>query len=636
MYVQAFREQDVDAFCPWNPLEDWKPIVPDQIVPMAVRDVYTPMRFFVRDKDAYFYGGSDIQRTVTVQNYSESTRNLTLTSSFEGRNEKWTLPYKPSESGQRTITLSLPKVNAKTNISWKLALLDGDKETYSQTIVFTVYPKKWTVPKFTLYSNQSTYDSFKSVGLDCTLVTKVSDIKTNPVVIAPNTLKTGEYDAILSKGIKPVVLFPQKEGVMPSYGYRTKISHRADKTMELDFTTITWTRKTKNYQSDNVLRYFTGDNIISIGGFEMKSSLANVPIAEGGTTNGTYVTAFEHLGKGIITSIVISQKILSEPRCAEILGELIDTSQTPRGGKTVYTVTDDSKSFIAGLGYLTGKTPNIIYLTTKDAQSVNMTDLKKGFSTKGSFTVLDRITDTKKLHELLTGFDPTINLSLGNARIEKGLKLDRSEYFNGLSRGDIVRSTSYQYTWREGVTTPFTIKEIIITKANSFKYIANKSMALFTNKSGANLLLNCIEWDRRICVPLVVLFANLGVTPVDGNIIEIGDWKTEGKMSNQDGRLTFLSNGKATGKVSIDKATKATLVFSAYQQKAGTEDAVAIIAVNGLQITKQKVSNTYPKTYTLQMPLKKGENTISFEFANDYYKQPEDRNLYIGDCFIRF
>lgn len=635
-YVQAFREQGVDAFCPWNPLEDWKPIVPDQIVPMAVRDVYTPMRFFVREKDDHFYGGTDIQRTVTVQNFSESARNLTLTSSFEGRNEKWTLPYKPSESGARTITLSLPKVSSKKTVSWKLALLDGDKETYSQTIVFSVYPKKWSVPKFTLYGSQNVFDSFKTAGLDCVLATKASDLKTNPVVIAPDALKAGEFDLLVSKGIKPVVLFPQKAGVMPSLGYKTRISYRSDKILELDFTTITWTRKTKSYQPDNVLRYFTGDNIISVGGFEMKPGLAAVPIAQAGTSKGPLVTAFEYMGKAVLTSIVVSEKILSEPRCAEILGELVDATQTPRGGKTVLTHSEDSRTFVENLGFATGKTPGISYLANKDAQLANMADLKKSFATKGSFTILDRISDTKKLHEILTGFDPTIVLGLGNARVEKGLILDRPDFFNGLSRGDIVMSTSYQYSWREGVTTPFTIKEAIVTKANSFKYIANKSMVLFTNKAGASLLLNLIEWDRKTCIPLMVLFANLGVSAINGNILEVSGWKTDGKVSDDGSILSFLSNGKATGKVTLDKATTATLVFTAYQQKAGNEDAMAVVAVNGKEVTKQKVPNTYPKTFSLKVSLAKGENTISFAFANDYYKHPQDRNLYVGECFIRF
>ncbi|NTU61798.1 MAG: hypothetical protein HGA95_05710, partial [Caldiserica bacterium] len=323
MYVQAFREQGVDGFCPWNPLEDWKPIVPEQIVPLAVRDVYTPMRFFVRERDCDFYEGAEVQRTVTVQNFSENARNLTLTSSFDGRNEKWTLPYKPTESGARTITLSMPKLTAKKNVSWKLVLLDGDKETYSQTITFTVYPKKWSIPKFTLYANQSTAESFKSAGIDCTLATKASDInKSNLVVIAPNTLKAGEYDALISKGIKPVVLFPQKEGVMPSFGYKTSISFRADRKTDLNFTTITWTRKTRNFETDKILRYFAGDNIVSIGCFDWPSGLAVVPIAEAGTSKGSFATAFELSGKAVITSIVVAQKIASEPRCAQVLGEL--------------------------------------------------------------------------------------------------------------------------------------------------------------------------------------------------------------------------------------------------------------------------------------------------------------------------
>ncbi|MBP7732482.1 MAG: hypothetical protein KA140_01795 [Caldisericia bacterium] len=512
MYVQAFREQGVDGFCPWNPLEDWKPLVPEQIVPLAVKDVFTPMRFFVRERDCDFYSGTDVSRTVTVQNFSEVARNLTLTSSFEGRNEKWTLPYKVTESGARTITLSMPKVTTKKNVAWKLALYDGDKETYSQTITFTVYPKQWSIPKFTLYANQSTFDSFKTAGINCTLATKAADIKTNPVVIAPNTFKAGEYDALIKKGIKPVVLFPQKEGVMPSFGYKTSFSFRKNSSTDLNFTTITWTRKTKNYPADKVLRYFAGDNIISMGCFEWSTGLVTIPIAEVGTSKGSFATAFELAGKGVVSSIVVAQKIASEPRCAEVLSELLSVAQTARGGKSVYTFSTSAAAFVKNLGFATGKTMGINYIAGKDASSVNVANLKKSFATKGSFTIVDRLSDTKKLNEILKGFDSTISISIGNSKADKGLKLDRPDCLNGLSRGDVIRATSFQYNWKEGVTVPFSTKEVTVTKANSFKYLANKNMVLFVNKSGASLLLNLVEWDKKQCIPLVVLFANLGVS----------------------------------------------------------------------------------------------------------------------------
>jgi hypothetical protein len=636
MYVQAFREQGVEGFCPWNPLEDWKPILPDQIVPMSVRDAYEPLRFFVLERDSEVFSGKEITRKVTVQNFSEESKNLTLVSKFEGREQKWTLPYRPSDSFERVITLSMPATDKKKSVPWTLTLMDGDKKRYEQTITFTVHPKTATVPKFTLYSSALVAKTFKDAGFDFTPATKIADIKSSPVVVAPDTLKAGDYEVLVSKGLKPIIFYPQPKGTMPTLGYRTEIPSRRGKPAPLSFTTMTWVKKTKDYAFDNVLKYFAGDNIVALGGFDFLPGLPVVPIAEAGTSKGPMMTAFMLPGKAILSSIPVVQKISSEPRCREIFAQLLSVPIT-KPAKSVFTVSKESAAFVSNTGFSTGKTAGINYLSGNDVSKVDLATIKKTFQTKDSLTIIDRpILKDTKFADLVKAFDPTIQASHGTAKPQKGVPLTVVSEFSGMSRGDIFAATAYSFDWRKGVQIPLSISEMIVTKATSYTYIAGKSLLLFKNKAGARLVVNLLDWDRSVCTPLGILLSNLGVSTVAANYISLTDWQTDSGVILQAEKLAFIRNGKATTTVNMPKDTSVTLSFSAFQQKAGSENAIAKVAIDGKVISTLGIPNTTPKTFTLTLNLKKGTRKITFEFANDYYKAPEDRNLYISNVFMRF
>lgn len=634
MYIQAFREQGVDVFNPWNPLEDYKPIVPEQIVPIAVRNAFEPVRCFVREWDTNFFEGTTVQRTITTQNYSETARNLTVSSTFNGKELKWTLPYQPCDSLRKTLELVMPEVASANKFPWTLKTLDGEKVLFSQTMILTVQPKVFTGKKFTLYGNQFASDSFKSAGMDFTLATKIEDVKANPVVVAPDTLKAGEFEKLVSKGIRPVVLYPQKN--MPEVGYISDYTGKNGTRQALDFTSLTWSRNVGGYEKSTVERYFAGDNLVALGGFRFLPSLPVLPIAQSGTGHGPVTVALELPGKAVLTTIPILQKITSEPRCRQILDALLSI-QLSAQSRQVFTVSDASREFIGTAGFETGKTAGLNYVSGRDVLKADMASIKKTFTDPKSLTIVDRPAKAdSKLADLLKAFDSTMVLSLPNAKIAQGLTLANLPEINGVSRGDIAVATAFLYDWRKGVVVPLALLDAQVTKAYSYKYLANKGMVLFKNQKGARLMLNLIEWDRGIPSPLEAILINAGAKTIQASLVALSGWTTQGNVTTSLETISFLSNGKATSEFTLPKDADCQIIFTAWQSKAGTENAICKISVDGKEIIKKPVENVSPKTLTAKARLSKGSHKITFEFTNDYYKLPEDRNLHIGSAFIRF
>ncbi len=634
MYIQAFREQGVEIFNPWNPLEDYKPIVPEQIVPLAVKNAFEPVRSFVREWDTSFYEGTTVQRTITTQNYSETARNLTVSSNFDGREQKWTLPYQPCDSLRKTLELVMPSTSAIKDFPWTLKVSDGDRVLFTQTIQMTVSPKAFTGKKFTLFGNQFASDSFKSAGLDFTLATRIEDVKANPVVVAPDTLKSGEFEKLVSKGIRPIVLYPQKN--MPEAGYISDYTGRNGTKQALDFTTMTWSRTVGDFKKDLVTRYFTGDNIVALGGFRLLPSLPVLPVAQAGTGHGPVTVALELPGKAVLTTVPILQKITSEPRCRQILNALLSIQLVPQT-RQVYTASDDSKEFIGTTGFETGKASGLNYVSGQDVLKADMASIKKTFTDPKSLTIVDRpLKADAKLADLLKAFDSTMVLSLPNAKIAKGLTLTDQPEIAGVSRGDIALATAFLYDWRKGVVVPLSTLSAQVTKAYSYKYLANQDMVLFKNSKGARLILNLIEWDRSTPSPLEAILINAGAKTVQASILTLSNWATQGNVSASLESISFLGNGKATSGFTLPKDADCQIIFTAWQTKAGTENAICKISVDGKEIIKKPVENVSPKILGVKAKLSKGAHKITFEFTNDYYKLPEDRNLHIGSAFIRF
>jgi len=104
----------------------------------------------------------------------------------------------------------------------------------------------------------------------------------------------------------------------------------------------------------------------------------------------------------------------------------------------------------------------------------------------------------------------------------------------------------------------------------------------------------------------------------------------------QDDRLVFLGNGSAESKITLSSGYF-KLITAAYQQKAGSENVKLRVSLDGKVLTTFSVSNVLTDDiymYMVSFSVKNGEHKLKFEFTNDYYKPPEDRNLYITDVIL--
>ncbi|MEW5738752.1 MAG: DUF1592 domain-containing protein [Myxococcota bacterium] len=91
----------------------------------------------------------------------------------------------------------------------------------------------------------------------------------------------------------------------------------------------------------------------------------------------------------------------------------------------------------------------------------------------------------------------------------------------------------------------------------------------------------------------------------------------------------LYSNGTLTQSVTVPMGGAFTFRARVWQQAAGPDPARMRYLVDGRSVGEVDVTNTAAQTLTQPVTLTAGPHTIGVEFTNDYYQDPEDRNLLI-------
>jgi Protein of unknown function (DUF1592)/Protein of unknown function (DUF1588)/Protein of unknown function (DUF1587)/Protein of unknown function (DUF1595)/Ca-dependent carbohydrate-binding module xylan-binding/Protein of unknown function (DUF1585) len=92
------------------------------------------------------------------------------------------------------------------------------------------------------------------------------------------------------------------------------------------------------------------------------------------------------------------------------------------------------------------------------------------------------------------------------------------------------------------------------------------------------------------------------------------------------------SNGAVNIPIEVNYTNRYRLSIVAGQDTAGTDAANMRVLVNGSQISDVAVTaaRTNMQTYTLEISLLAGLNNVQLMFTNDYYEDPNDRNLWLS------
>lgn len=113
--------------------------------------------------------------------------------------------------------------------------------------------------------------------------------------------------------------------------------------------------------------------------------------------------------------------------------------------------------------------------------------------------------------------------------------------------------------------------------------------------------------------------------------------RPEGCRLDDDNGLVFFARSTAYAKVPVATKGDYRIVIEAFQQKAGPEDALLSVSLNGPQIDTLTVTPTSakPTKYELPVKLEQGDVRIGLTFQNDYYNPQDpdpnnrDRNLFV-------
>jgi hypothetical protein len=637
-YIQAMRELEVSAQNPWNPYED---VIKNQPLPSqaqkAVIENFKPVRFFVRERDARFYEDTQIQRTVTIQNWSEKPKDLKLNWNFDTQKGDWQGRLNPCESKTLTISLNIPKAGSpKKDFNFVLKLTEFITTYFEQTIVLTSYSKQKIPKTFTLLGNNVMFEeNLKKLGAKFSIAQKVSDVKAGPVVITPNFLPkltlggSNPLTELSKKGFKFILLGPQNT---QSVSFATYFDYIKTERMSLnfDFTMMGFVRDFGAWKRDEMISMFAGDNILARGGFRLSANSPAKPIACSGTGNGLLYPILELPGKGIATTYVIAQKLGSEPLCAELFNALLDYKFDLPNERLLECTNANWLKRLESMGFspkVSQKGHKVIYLTNTELVNFDLSKMPSG-----SVAIVDR--PDKELAKKKLNIK---KLELVPAKNEGMINLTLTSLTSSLPRGEIASSCAISQNHNQGgwkSLTPMGKVNILALEIDNaiIEKLVDGYLYKIAYKNRQIVILNLLDWDNAQNNPLSILLQNMGVR---GN----ADWATINipfseitvdKPNMCDGsRILFMANGKASFKVTVGKDIKAKLHVEAFQQKAGDKNALMGISIDGKKVNTFEVVATAPLIYTTNIDLKKGQHNINLTFENDFYNPPYDRNLYV-------
>ncbi len=529
MYIQAFRDIGVSAFNPWNPFEGQYEAEGQtsekQMLQEVIRQGYKPVRFFVREYDRHHYAGKSIQRTLTIQNWSEAPKQLKLEWSFgkivaDTQTGKWEGRLDPSSSKVLTVTLQLPgalvsgQETVWDGLPWQISLTSNGEVAHKESYEIYVASPPTKLPEFTLLgTNPELSKTLDRLSFFHKKADDVSEIVSGPVVVAHGFLPANPKESakilskIAEKGLKYIILGWQDPKSITFAKLRGPIeaNERYKREVEFYFSSTSFSANFGKFKRDQLLNYFAGDNTLSTGAFELVPGKPCLPLAACATGGGMLYSLVEIPGKGFATTLEIASKFDTEPRCAEILKVLIEKAaeMAARPERSLVASSDVAKGYVSRLGFdasIKTGVPKVYYVFKTDL--LRMKDFEKN-----SVVILDRPTP----EDIEKRFGVKIELS--KPAIPKGIQITPTPEFASLPRAAIIDSTGFYYQHNLGIVQNLgtnMIEKLQQKTGLKYEWVLPGYIVKITGFD-KTVILNYLDWDKKLNTPLSVLLLNLGV-----------------------------------------------------------------------------------------------------------------------------
>ncbi len=177
--IVAFRDAGVSGLCPWTLWETGPFPNPGSA---AHQYAYQKVAAFTREASTRVFGGSVVDRTITVHNDTPSRRSVQLRWRLAPQSGGWEvagsapLPLGPGEFARVRATLAIPPIGEESAAAvYRVELWEGDKLAFSDSQQWKVYgvsqltsPVPGAPKQVSIYDPVGgTADLLDSLGIDC-------------------------------------------------------------------------------------------------------------------------------------------------------------------------------------------------------------------------------------------------------------------------------------------------------------------------------------------------------------------------------------------------------------------------------------------------------------------------------------
>ena len=640
MQILAFRHQEAGGISPWtvgaDDLTDHNPLY------RSHRYAYQPIAAYCLDYDHRFFGGSTLQRRLSIFNDVMTDSKLQLQWKIH-RQGKVLQKYSrdiPMEAGERvsmTMDLALPEVDQRTPVQWTVTLTRDGKQEFSETHDYAVFPVLTISPpqsRIGLFdplgssngasssegsSNEgSTTAQMKRLAIPFVAIENLADIPADVEVLIVGTeafSQTEEFHAFTIGRVDPVrsavTDFMKRGGRMLVLKQQAYPAGLFDVGLTSQESTMTHALRPSHPAMNGVdpedLKYWRGNNHVTAKELGRPTSGATVSIVASGSKAGlANVALLEHpvdRGTVVHSQLLLTEKMETEPTAGVVFRNLLnylDSFQTQQG-KTLVVGGND-----AYRNHLRDK----LQMDLQERDMDNFADLADVSLIIGRGDLKLNGTSAPRLKQFVqTGGNLLVHRPTPETFDQIANLFDLGLEFQVISGS--VTKTDHKSRFSEAITRE----------------------DLYWSKK-----LDGVAWARQPMSQQMIdgfvgqKFSTDGLTKH-----KLNTWKTAGGyVVPYDWGVMFASPGSASGEIEFPESGLVSIGILAKGTPCQGEYPIAQISVDGSLLGSVQIHSQDYQTYGLVANVQQGSHQVKLEFVNDGSDSAsgEDRNLFVQSLVV--
>lgn len=616
MYVQAYRSQRVNGFCPWNVLEGG-----DYPTPLSetLKDVFQPLYVFVKEYPANFFSGQRIEQTIVVCNGTTHLQNVTITWKTKTVSGKTHIALEPAETTEYDITFDAPYVEKKEHFKITIHTQYGQNSN-SLTKVYSVFPEKSfnTSKKIALYDPVGKTKKILDQNdiMYTTVDTLTPDNTYDLLIVGYHTLKESEIPVVNPSGYTGNVLVFEQKTLAPFGLYCT--DHNSS---------ISFVRTPFLPVDDSDLQFWQTDNLVSK--YDIAKPTGNyIPIVDSGGESGLeYTCLLQHChknGVSLFCQLLVTEKYNTEPMANILFREILEYSlEVDWSHKTLTAAGDTAFLDFLNVEYTTDYEDTDVLFVTEIPPS--QFEYVKAVASEGGTVWLHGVNPGQILEFFDAGIHPLEYQDLP-------VLLLQNELTYGLSNQEFYWMGERQKWW-----TPLISPAHYALTGDACIPLTDPCILAKIPYGNGMFIIDTMTWTDQAKSARIVstILTNLGIPIKKPDMIihaETMDIEDVALGERRNFFYAFYANGYLGTQVYFASSGVYTFRVWGWADIVKDTGAVADILVD--RVPAGHVEIKKKGIYEISCFVEKGYHEIGIAFTNDFYEPPKDRNLYIDKIEI--